>query len=171
MSFLAVQMVRLPVTVQGSLGNAAGAGDFGICPPSPAPRRAAADWKHKEARGADQQALLPLEQRRFRFWRDEVYCGGRRGRSLSGSWRPTGFQRAARSAVKAGSGAAGAAPRFYQSINSGRRSYGHCPGWYGGLCSGSCSQRTAGHLLAGASAPRSRIRAPTLSGLTGYVGS
>lgn len=152
-----------PVTVRGHRWECGWCGDFGDLSSLPSARRAAADWKHKERAEQINQALLPLEQGAFSILEGmRVYCGGEEG-AREPLWKLTAYRDFQRAALrcKAGSGAAGAAPRVFCKVsNSGRReASGHCPGWYGGLCSGVRTlKRTAGHLLAGASAPDPRRR-------------
>ena len=145
-----------PVTVRGHRWECGWCGDFGDLSSLPSARRAAADWKHKERAEQINQALLPLEQGAFSILEGmRVYCGGEEG-AREPLWKLTayGISRGLRSAVRPD-------PERQELLrNSGRReASGHCPGWYGGLCSGVRTlKRTAGHLLAGASAPDPRRR-------------
>ena len=158
----AVRGAAPPLRSGDTAGSAAGAGTSGICPPSRR-QKGCGRLETQGARGADQPGAAPAGTGGvFDSGGDEGLLrrgGGSPGASLEADGLRD-FQRAALRR-KAGAGAAGAAPRVFCKVsNSGRREApGHCPGWYGGLCSGVRTlKRTAGLLLAGASDPDPRRR-------------
>ena len=162
-----------PVTVRGHRWECGWCGDFGDLSSLPSARRAAADWKHKERAEQINQALPRWNRGVFDSGGDEGLLRreeGARGASLEADGLRDFQEGCAPPLGKAGSGAAGAARAFLQSIQFWtQRSSGHCPGWYGGLCPEfALSKEQLGTFWQALLPQIPACWLRTLSGLTGY---
>lgn len=164
-----------PVTVRGHRWECGWCGDFGDLSSLPSARRAAADWKHKERAEQINQALLPLEQGAFSILEGmRVYCGGEEG-AREPLWKLTayGISRGLRSAVRPDPERQELLRAFFAKypILDAEKLLATAQAGTRSLLRSSHSQKNSWAPSGRRFCPRSPPAAPTLSGLTGYVGS